>query len=105
LNEPSEPIRPEVTALTGITDEMVAMHRISDDDVTAFVDEAAIVIAQNSRFDRRFAEGYWPVFEHKGVEVRLGMERVVADVEGNGLTMVHLATLHGCRRRASNRAR
>lgn len=65
FNEPSEPIPPEVTALTGITDEMVAGHRIDDNAVAAFVDEAAIVIAHNSGFDRKFAERYWPIFEQK----------------------------------------
>jgi DNA polymerase III subunit epsilon len=65
FNEPSAPIPPEVTALTSITDEMVAGHRIDATDVTAFVDGAVIVIAHNSSFDRKFAERYWPVFEHK----------------------------------------
>jgi DNA polymerase III subunit epsilon len=54
-----------VTALTGITDEMVAGHRFDDAAITAFVDGAVIVIAHNSGFDRKFAERYWPVFEHK----------------------------------------
>jgi DNA polymerase III subunit epsilon len=65
FNEPSEPIPPEVTDLTGITDEMVAGHRIDEAAVTRFVDDAAIVIAHNSSFDRKFAERYWPIFETK----------------------------------------
>lgn len=65
FNEPSEPIPPEVTALTGITDDMVAGHRIDDAAVAAFVDDVVIVIAHNSGFDRKFAERYWPAFEHK----------------------------------------
>ena len=65
FNEPTAPISAEVTALTGITDEMVAGHRINDAAVNAFVDDAAIVIAHNSGFDRKFAERYWPVFERK----------------------------------------
>lgn len=44
---------------------MVAGQRIDDAEVTAFVDDAAIVIAHNSGFDRKFAERYWPVFEDK----------------------------------------
>jgi DNA polymerase-3 subunit epsilon len=63
FNEPSESIPPEVTSLTGITDEMVVGHRIDEAAVTAFVEDAAIVIAHNSGFDRKFAERYWPVFE------------------------------------------
>jgi DNA polymerase III subunit epsilon len=65
FNEPSGPIPAEVTALTGITDDMVAGHRIDEAAVTAFVEGAVIAIAHNSGFDRKFAERYWPVFEHK----------------------------------------
>lgn len=63
FNEPSAPISAEVTALTGITDDMVAGQRIDPDAVSAFVAGAVIVIAHNAAFDRRFAERYWPVFE------------------------------------------
>jgi DNA polymerase-3 subunit epsilon len=65
FNEPSVPIPTEVTALTGITDEMVAGRRIDEAAVPAFVDDAAIVIAHNADFDRKFAERYWPIFERK----------------------------------------
>ncbi|MFT4120823.1 3'-5' exonuclease [Bradyrhizobium sp.] len=66
FNEPSVPIPPEITALTGIADEMVAGHRIDEATVNAFVDdEVVITIAHNSAFDRKFAERYWPVFERK----------------------------------------
>ncbi|MGX1007085.1 DNA polymerase-3 subunit epsilon [Bradyrhizobium japonicum] len=65
FNEPSAPIPPEVTAITGITDAMVAGQRIDDAAVAAFVDDAVITIAHNSGFDRKFAERYWPIFELK----------------------------------------
>jgi DNA polymerase-3 subunit epsilon len=66
FNEPSAPIPPDVTALTGITDEMVAGHKIDEASVNAFVDDSVVVvIAHNSGFDRKFAERYWPVFEQK----------------------------------------
>jgi DNA polymerase-3 subunit epsilon len=65
FNEPTGPISAEVTALTGITDEMVAGHRLDDAAVNAFIDDAAILIAHNSGFDRKFAERYWPIFEGK----------------------------------------
>jgi hypothetical protein len=45
-----------VTALTGITDEMVAGQRIDEAVVSAFVKDAVIVIAHNAGFDRKFAE-------------------------------------------------
>jgi len=65
FNEPSAPIPPEITAITGITDEMVAGQRIDDAAVSAFVDDAVITIAHNSAFDRKFAERYSPIFEQK----------------------------------------
>ncbi|MCD9892087.1 3'-5' exonuclease [Bradyrhizobium japonicum] len=65
FNEPSEPIPPDVIALTGITNEMVAGHRIDEAAVSSFADDAVIVIAHNAGFDRKFAERYWPMFQRK----------------------------------------
>ncbi|MBR0755391.1 3'-5' exonuclease [Bradyrhizobium jicamae] len=65
FNEPTVPIPPEVTALTGITDEMVNGQRIDEDAVSSFVNDTVIVIAHNSGFDRKFAERYWPIFQRK----------------------------------------
>src|SRR5215831_966982 len=65
FNEPSAPIPPEVIALTGITNEMVAGQRIDEAAVSWFADDAVIVIAHNASFDRKFAERYWPVFQRK----------------------------------------
>jgi DNA polymerase-3 subunit epsilon len=63
FNEPSIPIPAEVTSLTGITDEMVAGHRIDASAVESFVQDSVIVIAHNAAFDRKFAERFWSVFE------------------------------------------
>jgi DNA polymerase III subunit epsilon len=52
-----------VTALTGITNDMVAGHKIEETAVNAFLDGTVISIAHNAGFDRKFAERYWPVFE------------------------------------------
>jgi len=65
FNEPIEPIPPEVVALTGITNEMVAGHRIGEAAVSSFAEDAVIVIAHNAGFDRKFAERYWPIFQRK----------------------------------------
>jgi DNA polymerase III subunit epsilon len=65
FNEPSVQIPLEVTALTGITDEMVAGHRIDEAAVESFVGGAVIVIAHNAGFDRKFVERFWPVFQRK----------------------------------------
>jgi hypothetical protein len=65
FNELLEPIPPDVIVLTGITNEMVAGHRIDEAAVSSFADEAVIVIAHNSGFARKFAERYWPIFQRK----------------------------------------
>ena len=65
LNEPANPIPAEVTALTGIANGMVAGKRIDAAAVSTFAADANIVIAHNANFDRKFAERYWPEFEHK----------------------------------------
>jgi DNA polymerase-3 subunit epsilon len=65
FNEPSDPIPPEVIALTGITNDMVAGHRIDEAAVSSFADDAVIIIAHNASFDRKFAERYWPIFQRK----------------------------------------
>jgi DNA polymerase III subunit epsilon len=65
FNEPSIPIPEEVVELTHITDEMVEGHRIDPDVVASFVSDAALTIAHNANFDRKFAERYWPLFERK----------------------------------------
>lgn len=65
LREPSHPIPPPVSALTGITDSMVAGHYIIPDDVAKFSQSAAIVIAHNAAFDRKFLERFCPSFSSK----------------------------------------
>jgi DNA polymerase III subunit epsilon len=62
LNEPTKQIPPEATKLHGITDAMVAGHKIA---VDLFASDAVVVIAHNAGFDRRFAERYWPTFVDK----------------------------------------
>lgn len=65
LNDPGMPIAPEVTALTGITDEMVKGYRIDVDAVRPIVEEAAIVIAHHADFDRKMCEREMPFFRTK----------------------------------------
>jgi DNA polymerase-3 subunit epsilon len=54
-----------VTALTGITNEMVTGQRIDELAVSSFAEDAVVVIARNAGFDRKFAERYWPIFQRK----------------------------------------
>ncbi|MCA1399793.1 3'-5' exonuclease [Bradyrhizobium sp. BRP56] len=65
FNQPSVAIPAEITALTGITDEMVAGHSLDEDRINAFASEAVIVIAHNAGFDRKFMERYASLFAHK----------------------------------------
>jgi DNA polymerase-3 subunit epsilon len=62
FNEPSRAIPEEAIKLHGITNEMAAGHKIDGDAITAFASDAAVIIAHNAAFDRKFAERYWSVF-------------------------------------------
>jgi DNA polymerase-3 subunit epsilon len=65
LRQPSQPISAEITAITGITDEMVAGQVIDPTAVVAFAAPASLVIAHNAAFDRRFLERFSPLFSTK----------------------------------------
>jgi DNA polymerase-3 subunit epsilon len=65
FNEPCRTIPEEAIKLHGITNEMAAGHKIDGDAITAFASDAAVIIAHNATFDRKFAERYWPVFAVK----------------------------------------
>lgn len=65
LREPSAPIPASITALTGIDDAMVAGQRINQEEVTQFALSAAVVIAHNAAFDRKFLERFCPSFSFK----------------------------------------
>lgn len=65
FREPSAPIPPEVTRLTGITDALLAGKSINLDAVRAAVADASLIIAHNASFDRRFLERLSDVFVMK----------------------------------------
>ncbi len=65
FQEPSRPIPPEITQITGITDAMVAGAKIDLDQVDDMVARCALVVAHNAAFDRRFAERISAAFEAK----------------------------------------
>lgn len=65
LREPGRPITAEITALTGIDEAMVAGQSIDVDAVAAFAAPAALVVAHNAAFDRRFLERFCDVFSTK----------------------------------------
>lgn len=65
LRESMHPITPEITRITGITDDMVRGQRIDLDEVARFIEPADLVIAHNARFDRPFCEKLAPGFDVK----------------------------------------
>jgi DNA polymerase-3 subunit epsilon len=52
INELEHPIPAEITALTRITGDMVADHRIDPAEVSAFIADVDVVIARNAALDR-----------------------------------------------------
>jgi DNA polymerase-3 subunit epsilon len=62
LREPGVAIPAEVTALTGITAEMVAGKTINPAAVSAFLTDVVLVVAHEARFDRPFCEALVPEF-------------------------------------------
>lgn len=65
LRQPSSPIPPEITRLTGITDEMVAGQEIDRAALDALIEPADLIIAHNAGFDRPFCEKLSPAFVPK----------------------------------------
>lgn len=65
LRQPSNPISPEITAITGITNEMVAGQWLDPEAVARFADGAAPIVAHNAGFDRKFVEELIPAFVSK----------------------------------------
>ena len=65
FNQPSAAIPAAVVELTGITDQMVAGHKVEASALVDFVADANIVIAHNASFDRKVAERSWEIFQHK----------------------------------------
>jgi DNA polymerase III subunit epsilon len=65
LREPNQPLPTKITALTGITNDMVAGKAVNAAEVAAFANRADLVVAHNASFDRRFVERFCDAFVHK----------------------------------------
>jgi DNA polymerase-3 subunit epsilon len=65
FEDPGFPISPEITNITGITDEMVTGRRIDDRTVDDLLRGVVLVIAHNAEFDRRFLEKRFALFASK----------------------------------------
>ncbi len=62
FEDPGEPLPELVTRLTGITDDDVRGQQLDAESVAGLAEEAALVIAHNAAFDRRFMERRFPAF-------------------------------------------
>ncbi|WP_202033029.1 3'-5' exonuclease [Rhizobium rhizogenes] len=65
LNEPSTLLPTEITAITGLTDDMLRGHKLDLGEIEACASRASLVIAHNAAFDRPFAERLSPIFASK----------------------------------------
>lgn len=65
LRQPTKPIPPEITLLTGLSDADVLGHQINPTEVANYSVNANIVIAHNAGFDRQFVEKLFPCFALK----------------------------------------
>jgi len=63
LEDPGQPLSPEITAITGITDEMVSGKHIDEDRVASLIKGTSIVVAHNAEFDRPFLENRLSAFD------------------------------------------
>ncbi len=94
LREPSHPIPPEITAITGIDDATVAGHSIAIEAVQSVAAGAHLVIAHNAAFDRKFLERFCEVFTTKAWACSMSQVNWAAEgYEGTKLT--YLASAAG----------
>jgi DNA polymerase III subunit epsilon len=92
LRQPSKPIPPEITALTGIDDAKVAGQSIDPAAVTAFAAGAALIVAHNAAFDRRFLERFCETFTTKPWACSMGgIDWAAAGFEGTKLAYLAAA--------------
>jgi DNA polymerase-3 subunit epsilon len=62
LEDPGVPIPPVISALTGITDEMVQGQSLDDAALADAMSGVTLAVCHNARFDRAFLESRFPLF-------------------------------------------
>lgn len=86
LNQPTRPIPPEITKITGIDDAMVQNHKLDRAEVESFAAPAAVVIAHNAGFDRPITERAFPAFKAKAWACSMSqIDWAAEDFEGTKL--------------------
>lgn len=58
--DPGEPLHPDISALTGLTDADLAGREIDEDDASRLLRSASFVVAHNASFDRAWVERRLP---------------------------------------------
>ncbi|HEX8554781.1 MAG TPA: 3'-5' exonuclease [Sphingomonas sp.] len=58
--DPGEPLHPDISALTGVTDADLAGREIDEDGATRLLQSASFIVAWNSSFDRAWVERRLP---------------------------------------------
>lgn len=92
--DPGFPIPPEITEITGITDEMVAGKSIDHKEVRAFMDGADRVIAHNAEFDRKFCEAAFPRAGFDQIAWDCSIAQVDWKVRGEKSASLEVLALH-----------
>lgn len=65
LQDPGRPLDPDVSRLTGLSDDDLAGQRIDVEDLERFLAPVSLVIAHNANFDRSFCEALSPIFTER----------------------------------------
>ena len=101
--DPGEPLDPDITALTGLTDVDLAGCEIDEDDATRLLNSASFVVAHNSSFDRSWVERRLP--RAAGLNWCCSMRQIDWRARGlEGRALGYLLLQHGyyhCGHRAS----
>lgn len=58
LQQPSKPLPPEITEVTGLRDEDLEGHSIDWSEVESDLDNVSLIVAHNAGFDRKMMERY-----------------------------------------------
>jgi DNA polymerase-3 subunit epsilon len=105
FEDPGASIPPEITKITGITDKMVAGHRIDDCAVDDLLGRVVLVIAHHADFDRRFLKKQLPAFAAKHWACsRFDIDWKAEGIRSSALEFVaySLGFFHGGHRAASD---
>jgi DNA polymerase-3 subunit epsilon len=60
VEDPGEPLTPEIEALTGLTDEQLAGRKFDDVEISEAFSDVDVIVAHNSVFDRGFLAARFP---------------------------------------------